>query len=125
MNRWNSGLTSVPGAYSGRRDPENGGTVVTRPDGSPLPLAPSLAIRRYSPDGFNWGYHGSGPAQLALALLLDHTEDADLARYFHQRFKRDVVATWGDEWSLEVGALAAWLAARFMQPAAGSQKWRR
>lgn len=27
--------------------------------------------RNHSPDGFNFGYEGSGPAQLALAILLD------------------------------------------------------
>ena len=28
-------------------------------------------IRNHSPSGFNWGYGGSGPAQLALAILAD------------------------------------------------------
>ena len=30
----------------------------------------SQKVRNRSPDGFNWGYGGSGPAQLALGLLL-------------------------------------------------------
>jgi hypothetical protein len=31
----------------------------------------SQHLCNHSPDGFEWGYHGSGPAQLALAILLD------------------------------------------------------
>jgi hypothetical protein len=31
----------------------------------------SLKVRNHSPDGFEFGYGGSGPAQLALAILLD------------------------------------------------------
>lgn len=30
----------------------------------------SQKIRNHSPDGFNWGYGGSGPAQLALAICM-------------------------------------------------------
>jgi hypothetical protein len=34
---------------------------------------PSQAFYNHSPDGFNWGYGGSGPAQLALAIVLELT----------------------------------------------------
>jgi hypothetical protein len=43
------------------------------------PLAPRYDLRNHSPDGFAWGYNGSGPAQLALALcahVLDSDSDA-------------------------------------------------
>lgn len=43
--------------------------------GEPLAPARSLAVRNHSPDGFSWGYAGSGPAQLALAILLRATDD--------------------------------------------------
>jgi hypothetical protein len=33
---------------------------------------PSQAVRNHSPEGFSWGYGGSGPAQLALAILMDY-----------------------------------------------------
>ena len=57
------------------------------------------------------GFSGSGPAQLAMALLLDHTGDPDLAQTHHQRFKADVVARWrGKEWTLEPREIDAWLA---------------
>lgn len=38
-----------------------------------LDPAPSQKVRNHSPDGFEFGYAGSGPAQLALAILLDFT----------------------------------------------------
>lgn len=31
----------------------------------------SQKVINHSPDGFNWGYGGSGPAQLALAICLE------------------------------------------------------
>ena len=38
-------------------------------------LPTRLDRRNHSPTGFEWGYNGSGPAQLALALLADATGD--------------------------------------------------
>lgn len=42
-------------------------------------LSPELSQKRinHSPDGFNWGYGGSGPAQLALAITLALTGKSD------------------------------------------------
>jgi len=31
----------------------------------------SQKVWNHSPDGFNWGYGGSGPAQLSLAICLE------------------------------------------------------
>lgn len=52
---------------------------------------PSQKINNHSPDGFSWGYGGSGPAQLALAILLD-AYDEELAKNLYQDFKWDVIA---------------------------------
>jgi len=41
--------------------------------------------------GFNWGYDGSGPSQLALALLLELTTEL-FARYYYHKFKREFIA---------------------------------
>lgn len=64
----------------------------------PLPLR--LDLRNHSPTGFAWGYAGSGPAQLALALLADALGDDELALQHYQEFKRRVVAGWGAAWQL-------------------------
>ena len=47
----------------------------------------SQRIVNHSPTGFEWNYYGSGPAQLALAILLDCTNDGETARRGYQRFK--------------------------------------
>lgn len=57
-------------------------------DGKPLDPARSLKVRDHSPDGFNWGYGGSGPAQLALAIMLELTDKAD----GYQDFKWNTIA---------------------------------
>src|SRR5438552_10062762 len=56
------------------------------------PLNPRLDLWNHSPTGFECGYSGSGPAQLALALLAEHLNNDEQAVAFHQSFKRKVVA---------------------------------
>ena len=73
--------------YQGRRE---GYATLVRVDGRPL--NPRLDLWNHSPTGFEWGYGGSGPAQLALALLADHLGDDHEAVVLHQEFKRVVVA---------------------------------
>ena len=55
------------------------------------PLDPRLDLANHSPSGFEWGYPGSGPAQLALALLAEHLGDDSEALARHQAFKCQVV----------------------------------
>lgn len=76
-------------------------------DGNPcvtvnrLPLPLRLDLLNHSPSGFAWAYHGSGPAQLALALLADHLGDDAQALDLYQAFKRAVVARLpGAGWTL-------------------------
>lgn len=57
-------------------------------DGKYLNPAPSQKYHNHSPDGYNWGYCGSGCAQLALAIMLELTGKAD----DYQKFKSDVIA---------------------------------
>jgi Family of unknown function (DUF6166) len=62
-------------------------------DGRPLTPARSQRVWNHSPDGFSWGYAGSGPAQLALAILLEAGCSRELAVRLHQRFKFAYLAT--------------------------------
>ena len=55
-------------------------------------LNPRLDLWNHSPTGFEWGYAGSGPAQLALAILTDHFANAERALNWYQRFKWAVIA---------------------------------
>jgi len=52
----------------------------------------SLEVANHSPSGFEWGYGGSGPAQFALALLLDYTDDEEVALAHYTEFKNAVVS---------------------------------
>ena len=73
--------------YSGRRE---GHAAIVTVDGRRL--NPRFDLWNHSPTGFEWGYNGSGPAQLALALLADHCQDDEQALNLYQRFKWTVVA---------------------------------
>jgi hypothetical protein len=64
---------------------------------APLPLR--LDLVNHSPTGFAWGYSGSGPAQLALAILADWMACDQAARALHQRFKAAAIARLqGNHW---------------------------
>lgn len=56
-----------------------------------LPLNPRLDLRNHSPSGFSWGYMGSGPSQLALALLANEVSD-EIATEAYMAFKEKVIA---------------------------------
>ena len=45
---------------------------------------------RHSPDGFSWGYAGSGPADLSLAILA-HALGYTVHPLVYQRFKAEVI----------------------------------
>jgi hypothetical protein len=97
--------------YRGVRDSGAGGARVYVHDSDttlPRKLDPRNDLLDHSPDGFQWGYMGSGPAQLALALLCDHLGDDDQAVLYHQDFKRAWVAgIHADTWWLKSDHLAA------------------
>lgn len=51
----------------------------------------SQQVKNHSPTGFAWGYLGSGPAQLALAIMLElYPERIALEKY--QQFKVETVS---------------------------------
>ncbi len=58
-------------------------------------------IIRHSPDGMNWGYSGSGPADASLSILIDCV-GVELAEKYYQKFKTDIIANLPyTEWVLE------------------------
>lgn len=93
--------------YEGWRD-EQGAQVDV--DGFALKPDDSLKIVRHSPDGFEWGYGGSGPAQLALGILFHHfthykryssKRAAKEAEQYHQDFKWKVISNLGESWHFD------------------------
>jgi hypothetical protein len=77
-------------SYRGTRTVQ-GCNVTVEDDGVVRPLAPRLDLRSHSPTGFEWGYGGSGPAQLALALAADLLGDDGRVQNVYQRLKFKVV----------------------------------
>lgn len=83
----------------------SGGIVVA--DDYRLPLR--LDLVNHSPTGFAWGYGGSGPAQLAVALLA-HEFGADVALRFYQPFKTQflVPRQWADQVEADAPVRELW-----------------
>jgi len=78
--------------YIGERTEKGVEVIVLDAEGGQEPLDPRYDPRKHSMDGFNFGYGGSGPAQLSLALLADVLCDDEKAQRFYQDFKFKVVA---------------------------------
>jgi len=66
---------------------------------------------RHSPDGFGYGYGGSGPADLALSILWAVTQDEEVTNQYYEQFKREFVALYPKDKPMEipVGVVRAWL----------------
>lgn len=94
--------------YSGRRTAAGQEVHVLDEAGfRELPLR--LDLRNHSPCGFNWGYGGSGPAQLSLALLADALGDDFLAQGLYQLYKAEVVCKIvANEWHMALEEVTAW-----------------
>ena len=60
-------------------------------NGNLLDPKKSQDICNHSPDGFSWGYLGSGPSQLALSVLLE-IESKEFASNYYHLFKEVVIS---------------------------------
>ncbi len=72
-------------------------------------------VLRHSPDGFQWGYGGSGPAELARCILLDllGTKKNSLINGIYQEFKREFIeSAYGDLFIREED-IRKWLSVEF------------
>jgi len=84
-------------------------------------------INYHSPDGFEWGYGGSGPADLALAIMADFLEEDPVevlayakgqgepsgAVHAHQQFKdKFIVGLAKDTWKLKEKDIKEWYYAK-------------
>ena len=86
-------------------------------------LDPRFDLAKVSPAGFNWGYGGAGPGQLALAVLA-HAAGDDIAKAEWERFRKEVVAELDmrQQFAFSANDVAAFLggrrldASRFIRP---------
>ena len=95
-------------SYHGNRYPSI--MVFVRGDeGIDEPLSFYYEHVNHSPDGFEWGYLGSGPSQLAFAILFDFTQDLNFTYRHYQWFKRDFIQhLFADEWTIQGKAIQHW-----------------
>ena len=119
-------MPETPGRYTTKADPALVAFRGVRlPDGicklyciypdneaTEIDLNRSLAVRDHSPTGFEWGYGGSGPAQTALALLLE-TTDENVALRFYEEFKSQIIARLSHKgWQLTISQIDRWIASK-------------
>ncbi len=91
-------------AYVGFRTAERPRVHVVR-DGNPFLLR---HVERHSPTGFEWGYAGSGPADLALSILVDYLGNEEAAEGLKGVFREEVVSRLpSTAWMLTEDALVA------------------
>lgn len=104
--------------FKGFRTPKQDCVVLVNEGGDAwanLPLY--LNEVNHSPTGFEWGYFGSGPSQLAYAILrymcgkmYTETEAQELAEEYYMRFKERVIATIDrKEWILKEEDVTAFI----------------
>jgi len=91
--------------FLGHQQPD-GLKVYADRDGARWVVDPRLDLRRHSPTGFQCGYSGSGPAQLALAILAyfynhhynEEPGGEERAILEYHEFKSRVIACIPTEW---------------------------
>lgn len=96
---------SIRNGYAGDRT-LSGPVVVRIRDGKQEPLQ---HLVYHSPDGFEWGYGGSGPADLARSILADAVGEENAIAPLYQAFKWEYVAGWGRRWEISLNEIKDWL----------------
>ena len=91
--------------YHGERTAD-GSVVRVSVNGVDCALPLKLNLRNHSPTGFEWGYGGSGAAQLALAICANALRDDERAVRVYQAFKWRVIAPLqSDSWRMTGGEI--------------------
>jgi hypothetical protein len=78
--------------YIGERNEDGSLSVFVRVDDGSGKIDPRFDLRNHSPTGFECGYCGSGPAQLALAICANALGDDEKAQDVYQKFKVATIA---------------------------------
>jgi hypothetical protein len=102
---------SVDQVYEYRGRPEGFRVDVVDEAGLVHMLDPRLDLRNHSPTGLSWGYSGSGPAQLALAILCHALHRDERAEDLYQEFKDAVVSRFDQNqpWRLTTDDVLGWV----------------
>ena len=101
----------MEGVIKGIMERDDNGGFLVYINGEILSPKRSLKLRSHSPDGFSWGYGGSGPAQLALEILLRFiSEEKALSMY--QEFKWEVIAKLQGDFTLPFAEIERYISER-------------
>ena len=78
-----------------------------------LDIEASRQLYRHSTD-FSWGFLGSGPSQLSLALMLYYTGSRETALRFYMEFKHAVIQhlSVDSDFELDESVVKSWIAER-------------
>ena len=80
-------------------------------DGNLIEPSVSLQFVRHSPDGFNWSYNGSGPAQLAFGIL-QHLAGTEFALKNYQHFNAEFLGGLPPtNFAIDVASVRQWILA--------------
>ena len=100
-----TGAVKASNYYAGYHKAQRVLVTVTR-SGRTKPLDPRYDLRNNSPTGFACDYNGSGPVQLALAILTDYfgakSGGKALAEALFQSFKFTVIAALPECWKMNL-----------------------
>lgn len=86
--------------FAGERTGSDSAVVTMTRAGTTCDLPLHLDVRCHSPTGHEWGYAGSGPAQLALAMCVELVGPAPALRVYQAVKVRLVSTIQGDVWTL-------------------------
>jgi len=103
---------TITDGYAGARGPDGSVKVVRIRSGQQTPLKGRWRHTGIASGEFNWGYGGSGPADLARSIIADALGIDDPNPTVYQEFKRSFVASWGDRWEISLEQVRAWLEKR-------------
>ncbi|CAA6803176.1 MAG: Unknown protein [uncultured Sulfurovum sp.] len=93
------------GTFKGMRT--KNGAFVTYAD---IPLDLRLDLKVHSPMGFEWGYNGSGPKQLALAILARILTNEKVVLEYYESFAKEYIEIMEtSEWIIEDKIILNWL----------------
>jgi len=109
---------TIRNGYAGARTPD-GPVVVRVLYGVQEPLRHRA---HHSPDGFNWGYGGSGPSDLARSIIADITKNDHPDPALYQKFKERYVAGWGDRWEISTAEIFRWFRGKEKSTAVGRRR---
>lgn len=102
--------------YVGERDADGIGHVYVeqRESGRLIRRFELPHVVRHSPTGLEWGYGGSGPADLALSIMAHINEVQGVSVSLYQTFKMDVVSGLDrDGFQLHASDVREWLSKRW------------